>query len=87
MLLYLSNPLIQEYMEVYTQRKLLETKMDDGKISDFSLDVDGTLYLSAESIDEDEWPMIRYNEITLEMKLKGLGTAEVLEKLCCECFQ
>jgi len=74
-------------MEVYTQRKLLDTKMDDGKKSDFSLDVDGTRYLSAESIDEDEWPIIRYKEITLEMKLKGLGTPESLGKLCCECFQ
>ena len=79
--------LIQEYMEVYTQRKLLKTKMDDRELSDFSLHVGGTRYLSADIIDEDGWSMVRYKEITSEMKLKGLGTPEGLEKLFCECFQ
>ena len=48
------NNLIQEYMEVHTQRKLLEAKIDDGEISEFPIDVECTHYLSAESMDEGE---------------------------------
>ena len=81
------NNLIQEYMEVYTQRKLLEAKIDDGKISELPIDVECTHYLSAESIDEDEWCMLRYKEITLEMELEGLVTPKGLEELRSQCFQ
>ena len=81
------NNLIQEYMEVHTQRKLLEAKIDDGEISEFPIDVECTHYLSAESIDEDEWRMLRYKEITLEMELEGLVTPKGLEKLRSQCFQ
>ena len=80
------NDLIQEYMEVYTQRKLLEAKIDNGDISEFPIDVECTHYLSAESIDEDEWCMLRYKEITLEMELEGFVTPKGLEELRSQCF-
>ena len=81
------NNLIQEYMEVHTQSKLLEAKIDDGEISEFPIDVECTHYLSAESIDEDEWCMLRYKEITLEMELEELVTPKGLEELRSQCFQ
>ena len=65
----------------------METKIDDGEMSDFSLDVECTRYLSAESIDEDEWYMLRYKEITLEMELEGLVTPKGLKELRSQCFQ
>ena len=73
-------------MEVYTQRKLLEAKIDDGEISEFPIDVECTHYLSGESIDEDEWCMLRYKEITLEMELEGFVTPKGLEELRSQCF-
>ena len=81
------NDLIHEYMETYTRRILLEAKIDDGEISEFPIDVECTHYLSAETIDEDEWHMLTYKEITLEMELEGLVTPKGLEELRSQCFQ
>ena len=67
--------------------KKLEVKIDDGEISEFSLEVGYTHYLSTESIDEDERYMLRYKEITIEMELKELVTPKGLEELRSQCSQ
>ena len=79
--------LLQEYMEVYIQRKLLEAKIDDGEISGFPIDVECTHYLSAESMNEDKWYILRYKEITLEMALEEFVTPKGLEELTFQCPQ
>ena len=74
-------------MEVYTQRKLLEAKIDDGEISEFPIDYECIHYFSEESKEEHEWHMLRYKEITLEAQLEGLVTPKGLEELRSQCFQ
>tara|TARA_B100000214_G_scaffold295244_1_gene225012 strand:- start:340 stop:480 length:141 start_codon:yes stop_codon:yes gene_type:complete len=46
-------------MQTYTKRILLEVKINDGEIFELPIYVECIHYLSAASIDEDEWCMLR----------------------------